>query len=118
MTHNQTTGFLGSLATALLVHLAIRGVPPLSWGRIVLAESNRAYQYCADNDQLHRDMTYISSDWGYFQKSWQKYLTRRNILSTDGPIDFQSDYWEENNHDIPSYKNHDSFVTEVTNTFL
>ena len=112
MTHNQTTGFLGSLATALLVHLAIRGVPPLKWGRIVLEQSERALQYCQDNDQYHRDILNIKKDWGYFQNSWDKYLIRRNIKN-DGPVDFKFDYSEENNPDIPSYNNHDSFVTEV-----
>lgn len=113
MTHNQTTGFLGSLATALLVHLAIRGVPPLKWGQIVLEQSKRALQYCRDNDQYHMDILPIENDWGYFQTSWDKYLTRRNIQN-NGPVDFKFDYCEENTPEIPSYSNHDNFVTEVS----
>ena len=110
MTHNQTTGFLGSLATALLVHLAIREVPPLKWGRIVLEQSERALQYCHENDQYHKDILTIERDWGYFQNSWDKYLIRRNIKD-DGPVDFKFDYCEGNM--LSPYNNHDKFVTEV-----
>lgn len=73
LTHTSAIGFLGGLASAYFVMLAISKVPMEKWGYklIKLLESKRVKKYIGmDNNQRLQDYT-------FFIRQWKKYLDMR-----------------------------------------
>lgn len=83
------SGYLGSLASALLMSFAVQGKPVREWGAALLSTLPKAMNYIKE---VGRDVEENEQHWSYFTEAWMKYLSFRGILQGNSDPVFPDPY--------------------------
>lgn len=83
------SGFLGSLATALLTSYSIQRKSLLSWGAGLIRILPKVWEYIT---KANRDVEENKNNWDYFTNKWKTYLEQRGISDGTSEPKFPEKY--------------------------